>query len=119
MVTAAEQTGLGRLEDFISFAKTGTKIDATVELHKQFVAQKVHPGNSEEMNREVEIYLLTADFNFNLGTDSRKVTKVYLIGSPAESLEDSRVQVNIANARLMDDYKRLKGVNIAFVEKFY
>ena len=119
MVTATEQTGLGRLEDFISFAKTGTKIDATVELHKQFVSQKVHPGNSEEMNSEVDMYLLTADFSFKLGTDSRKVTKVYLIGSPAESIEDSRVQANIANARLKDDYKRLKGVNIAFVEKFY
>jgi len=44
------------------------------------------------MNREVEIYLLTADFNFKLGTDIRKVTKVYLIGAPSESIEDSRVQ---------------------------
>jgi hypothetical protein len=119
MTTAAEQTGLGRLEDFISFAKTGARIDAAVELHKQFVSQKVHPGNSEEMHREVDMYLLTADFNFKLGSDNRKVTKVYLIGSSSELMEESRVQINIANARLMDDYKRLKGVNIAFVEKFY
>ncbi|MGO9378203.1 MAG: hypothetical protein ACLPN1_04005 [Dissulfurispiraceae bacterium] len=119
MVTAAEQTGLGRLEDFISFAKTGAKISATVELHKQSVSQKVHPGNNEEMHREVDMYLLTSDFTFKIGNDSRKVTKVYLIGASTESVDDSRVQVNIANARLKEDYKRLNSVNIAIEEKFY
>jgi hypothetical protein len=119
MATAAEGTGFGRLEDFISFAKTGAKIHASVDLCKQFVSQKVHPGNSEEMHREVDMYLLAADFTFPIGGDTRKVAKVYLIGSPTESIEDSRVQVNIANARLREDYKRLKDVNIAIAEKFY
>jgi len=119
MATAAELTGLGRLEDFISFAKTGSKIDATVELHKRFVSQKVHPGNNEEMNREVDMYLLTADFTFKVGGDNRTVSKVYLLGSSAESIEESKVQVSIANARLKEDYNRLKNVNIAFEEKLF
>lgn len=119
MATAPEHTGLGRLEDFISFAKTGARISATVELNKQHVSQKVHPGNSEEMHSEVEMYLLTADFAFKISSDSRKVTKVYLIGALAESMDDSRVQVNIANARLKEDYKRLKSVNIDFEEKLF
>ena len=119
MATSTEHTGLGRLEDFISFAKTGAKISAAVELHKQFVSQKVHPGNSEEMHTEVDMYLLTADFNFKIAGDSRKVTKVYLLGSSTESVDDSRVQINIANARLREDYKRLKDVNIVLEEKLY
>jgi hypothetical protein len=119
MATTFEQTGLGRLEDFISFAKTGAKIDAKVVINRDCVAQKVHPGNSEESHREVDMYLLTADFTFRIGSDNRKVTKVYVIGSSAESMEDSKVQISIANARLREDYKRLKSVNISFEEKFF
>jgi len=119
MAITTEQTGLGRLEDFISFAKTGTKIAAAVNLHKHAVSQKVHPGNSEEMHSEIDMYLLTGDFKFKLGGDNRTVTKVYLIGSPAESIDESKVQVNIANARLKEDYKRLKDVNIMIEEKFF
>ncbi|HMK60022.1 MAG TPA: hypothetical protein VK452_02615 [Dissulfurispiraceae bacterium] len=119
MATSAELTGLGRLEDFISFAKTGSKINASVDLNKRPISQKVHPGNSEEMNSELDMYLLIADYKFKVGGDSRMVSKVYLLGSSAESIDESKVQVNIANARLKEDYNRLKNVNISFEERFF
>jgi hypothetical protein len=46
MATPSELTGFGRLEDFIVFAKSGAKFNAAVDLQKQSVAQKTHPGHS-------------------------------------------------------------------------
>jgi hypothetical protein len=119
MSGAAEQTGFGRLEDFISFAKTGAKIQTRIDLLKQFVSQKVHPGDTEEMKGEVDMYLLSAVFNFGIGSDNRKVSKIYMFGSAGESADDTKIHVQIANARLKEDYKRLKDVNLAFEERYF
>ena len=119
MAAASEQTGFGRLEDFISFAKTGAKIRTAVALKKQFVSQKVHPGDTEEMKGEVDMYLLSAVFTFNIGNDERSVSKIYMFGSSGEATDDAKVHVHIANARLKDDYKRLKDVNLSFEESYF
>ena len=119
MSATMEGSGFGRLEDFISFAKTGTKISTDIDLAKQFMSQKVHPGNSEEMKGEMDMYFLSAVYNFKIGGDLRKVSKVYMLSSAAESGDNSRINAQIANARLREDYKRLKDVGIAFDEKFF
>ena len=113
------QSNFGRLEDFIEIAKTGTIVNASVDLQKRSVVQKIHPNDSEEMKGESEMYLLSAIFTFKYGNEERKVSKVYLLGSAGEEVEDSRVHRNITNARLREDYKRLKKANISIEEKFF
>jgi hypothetical protein len=119
MAGTAEQTGFGRLEDFISFAKTGAKIQTDVDLRKQFASQKVHPGNSEEMKHEMDMYFLSAVYTFKIGDDKRQVLKVYVLASAGESQDDAKVNMQIANARLREDYKRLNDVNISFEQRFF
>ncbi len=119
MAGTAELTSFGRLEDFISFAKTGAKIDADINTGKQFVSQKVHPGNTEEMKHELDMYLLSAVFTFKVGSDKRQVSKVYVLASAEESADDAKINLQIANARLREDYKRLRDVNVSFEERFF
>ncbi|HTZ18299.1 MAG TPA: hypothetical protein VMB78_07650 [Dissulfurispiraceae bacterium] len=119
MAGTIEETGFGRLEDFISFAKTGTKLGVHVDLTKQFVSQRVHPGNNEEMKGEMDMYFLSAVYNFKVGGDVRKVSKVYMLASAGESSDEAKINAQIANARLREDYKRLNDVGIAFDEKFF
>jgi hypothetical protein len=106
----------GRLEDFIKTAKTGVTVNASIDLQKQSVIQKIYP---DEMQGESEMYLLSAIFTFKYGNEERRVSKVYLLGSAGETSEDSRVHTNITNARLKEDYKRLKKANISIEEKFF
>ena len=118
-MAASEPTGFGRLEDFIVFAKTGAKLHASVVLEKQVVTQKVPHGKSEEGENELDMYLLSAIFTFKMRSGDRTIAKVYLFGSNGESAHASRVHVNIANARLTADYKRLRDTNIKIDEKFF
>ncbi|MBF0506534.1 MAG: hypothetical protein HQL09_06845 [Nitrospirae bacterium] len=110
---------LVRLEDFIASAKKGLKIGVTVDLQKQYVSQKIHTGNTEELKREVNMYLLLGIFAFKIGSEERKISKVYLFGSAEESAKDARINTNIANARLQEDYKRLAAANISVEEKLF
>ena len=119
MVDFLEKGEFFRLEDFIALAKMGKDVEVTVELKKQQVAQKVHPGDTEEMKGEVGMYLLIADFAFNVGGIVKNVSKVYMFGSLEESLDTSNVNRNIANERLKVDYKRLRDVNISLKEKYF
>lgn len=119
MIGTTELMDLVRLEDFIASAKKGLKISATVDLEKQYVTQKVHPENTEEFKSEVNMYLLLGNFTFKIGNEERKVSKVYMFGSAQESANDARININIANARLRDDYKRLAAANIYFEEKSF
>jgi hypothetical protein len=118
-MAASEWAGFGRLEDFIVFAKTGAKLYASIALEKQLVTQKIPSGKSEERENELDMYLLSAFFTFKMGSGERTVSKVYLFGSTGESAHDSRVHVNIVNARLTADYKRLRDANITIDEKFF
>ncbi len=119
MVGVSKKNHLERLEHFIASAKKGSKISAAVDLQKQHVSQKVHPGDTEELKSEVDMYLLIANFTFKTGGKYRKVSKVYLFGSTQESADDARINKNIANARLLEDYKRLAAVNIPVEEKLF
>src|SRR5271169_3968233 len=113
------QSNFGRLEDFIETEKTGVIVNASVDLRKQSVIEKSHPDYDEDMKGEWVMYLLSAIFTFKYGNEERKVSKVYLLESAGEEIEDSRVHKNIANARLKEDYKRLKKANISIEEKFF
>ena len=112
-------SNLGRLEDFIKMAKTGATVNASIDLQKQFVKPKIHPDDNSEMKGESVMYLLSAIFTFKYGNEERKVSKVYLLGSAGEASEDSRAHKNITNARLKEDYKRLKNANISVEEKYF
>lgn len=110
---------LKRLEDFISIAKTGKEVKVNVSLKKEVVTQKVHPQATEEMRSELDMYLLIADYNFEVDKDITRISKVYMYGSVGESLADTKVATNIANARLKMDYDRLRSAGIVFEEKYF
>ena len=117
-MAASESAGFRRLEDFIVLARAGTKLQASVTLEKQLIKQKVPHEDIEEKENELDMYLLTAIFTFKMEGGDRMVSKVYLLGSTRESAHDSRVHVNIANARLAANYKRLRDAHITIEDKF-
>lgn len=110
---------LVRIEDFIALAREGKQVNASIELRKQLVSQKVHPEETEEMKGEIDMYLLFGDYTFTVGKDVKKVSKIYMYGSSEESLTDSKVNKSIANERLKMDYKRLSDAKIIFEEKYF
>jgi hypothetical protein len=119
MAGGNEKDELGRIEDFIVLAKEGKDVHVAIDLKKQVVAQKVHPDETEDMKREIDMYLLIADYTFTVGKDVKPVFKVYMFGSSEESLDTVKVTKSIANARLKVDYQRLKEANITFEEKYF
>ena len=109
----------GRIEDFITFAKEGKDVHAEVELKKQLVTQKVHPGDTWDMKSEIVMYLLIGAYTFRVGNEVRQVSKIYMYGYLEEPPRDFWVNINIANARLKMDYQRLKNAKISFEEKYF
>lgn len=114
-----EKGELSRIEDFIALAKEGKDVAMAIDLKKQFVAQKVHPSETEEMKSDVDMYILIGNYTFKFMTDVKQISKVYVYGSAEESMNDARVNKNIANERLKMDYKRLMEANIIFEEKYF
>lgn len=108
-----------RIEDFIEMAKEGKDVKAEIHLRKQAVSQKLHPGDTEEMKGEINMYLLLADYHFSAGNLKKVVSKIYVFGSGEEPLTDAKININIANERLKMDYQRLKNANIVFDEKYF
>jgi len=108
-----------RIEDFIALAKEGKDVKAEINLRKELIAQKLHPGDSEEMKGEVDMYLLLADYIFSVGNWKKPVSKIYVYGSSEESLNDAKINKSIANERLKMDYKRLQDAKIFFEEKYF
>ena len=47
-----------RIEDFIALAKEGKQVNASIELRKKLVSEKVHPGTFDQIKGEVDMYLL-------------------------------------------------------------
>jgi len=119
MTEMHERSEMGRLEDFIEFAKAGKQIEMEVELRKQSMTQKVHPEETHDMTGVINTYLLIADYTFKTDDQSHKVSKVYMFAAVEESADAARANRNIANFRLQVDYTRLKAANIAFQEKFF
>jgi len=110
---------LMRIEDFIDLAKRGKDVHLEIELNKQAVSQKLHPGDTEEEKYEIDMYLLIGNYKFNVEGNMNKVSKVYVYGSAEESLNVSKINKYIANERLNMDYKRLKEVNVKLEEKYF
>jgi hypothetical protein len=119
MAEVSGKNELVRIEDFIALAKEGKKVDVTVLLRKQVVSQKVHPGESEDMKGEIDMYLLLGDYTFIVGNEEKLVSKVYMYGSAEESFNDAKISKSIANERLKMDYKRLMEANITIEEKYF
>ena len=119
MVEVSGKSELLRIEDFIALAKEGKDVNVTIDLRKQPVSQKIHPGDTEELKGEIDMYLLFGDYTFKIGGWKKVVSKVYMYGSTGESLNDTRINMSIANERLKLDYQRLKDVNIHFEEKYF
>jgi hypothetical protein len=115
----AETSELLRIEDFIALAKEGKDVKAEIALGKQNVSQKVHPGETEEMKGEVDMYLLTGNYSFSVGNWKKVVSKVYMFGSSEESMNDAKINKSIANERLKMDYKRMQDAKITFEEKYF
>jgi len=110
---------LVRIEDFIALAMEGKKVDASIELRKKLVSEKVHPGTFETMKGEMDMYLLFGDYTFSVGKEGKKISKIYMYGSSEESRNEANVNKSIANARLKMDYKRLRDAKIILEEKFF
>jgi hypothetical protein len=108
-----------RIEDFLSLAKEGKDVKVEINLRKESVAQKVHPGHSEEMKGELDMYLLLADYHFNVGNWKKVVSKIYVYGTAEESLNDAKINKSIANERLKMDYQRMRDSNISFEEHYF
>jgi hypothetical protein len=108
-----------RIEDFIALAKEGKPVNASIELRKKFVTEKLHPGTFDQIKSEVDMYLLLGDYTFLVGKEVKKISKIYMYGSSEESLNEVNVNKSIANARLKMDYKRLRDSNIILEEKFF
>jgi len=119
MAGILEGKAYNRLEDFISLAKEGKEVKLEVGLKKQMVTQKVHPGDTEEMRSEIEMYLLSGEYTFRVGDESRHISKIYVAGTVSETLDAAKQNIAIANARLEMDYKRLREVNIGFKKKYF
>jgi hypothetical protein len=110
---------LVRIEDFIALSVEGKQVNASIELRKKFVSEKVHPGTFEPRKGEVDMYLLFGDYTFSVGKDVQIISKIYMYGSSEESLDEANVNKSVANARLKMDYKRLRDAKILLEEKFF
>jgi len=119
MAERFEKGEMLRLEDFMSLAREGKDVKLSVSLSKQTFAQKVHPGDTEEMRAELDMYMLLADYSFNVGSWVKKVSKIYVAGAVGEPLNAGRQNVHVANERLRMDYKRLKEAYIKFEEQYF
>ncbi|NPB09887.1 MAG: hypothetical protein GXO17_05980 [Thermodesulfobacteria bacterium] len=106
-----------RLEDVIQLAKAGQKIKAEVQLLKRPIILKIHP--EAQIVEETEAYLLTAKFKFYIGDQTVEIERIYVMGFPTEEFEQERANINVANARLKEDYRRLKEAGIEIVEEKY
>ena len=119
MVEVSGKSELLRIEDFIALAKEGKDVSVKIDLRQEFVSQKVHPADTEELKGAIDMYLLFGDFTFRIGSWKKVISKVYMHGSTGESLSDTKISKSIANERLKLDYRRLKDVNIHFEEKYF
>jgi hypothetical protein len=108
-----------RLEDFIVLSKGGQKLEAEIELRKQYIIQEVNPDETGERRDEVDAYLLIGDYDFELEGESYKLSKVYLMGYTTEPAYIAKLNRNIANNRLEMDYQRLKDADIKLKAKYF
>ncbi len=106
-----------RLQDVIEKAKKAQKATGEVVLLKRPVKFLVHP--EAELVEEKEARIYAALFKFNIDDEIMLVEKTYVIEFITESPEEMMLNRNLANARLKDDYKRLKEAGIEIEEKYF
>jgi hypothetical protein len=114
-----EQKLFNRLEDFISIAGKGEKVDLTVVLNKRIFTRKFDSYTSGDPEDEIDMYILAADFLFVVAGEAMEVTKYYVSGIEGESLIATKNNLYVANERLKMDYKRLREAKIIFLEKYW
>ena len=114
-----EQRMFNRLEDFISIARKGEKIDLTVELNKRIFTPKFDSYTMGDQKDEIDIYIFSADYLFVVAGEAMEVTKYYGSGIKGTSLIETKNNIYVANERLKMDYKRLREAKIIFSEKFW
>jgi len=107
------------LEDFIRLAKEGKDVQVKVDLRKETISQKVHPGHTADKRGEVDAYLLIGDYTCRVAGEVHQVPKVYVFGSGEEPLDTARIHKHMANERLRRDYNRLKAAKIKIEEKYF
>lgn len=115
----AEHQVLSRLEDFISLARKGEKVELTVTLNKRVFTRKFSPHIAGETEDELDMYILSADYFFVVEGKVNEITKFYVSGIEGESTGKTERNIYIANERLKMDYARLKDAKIVFLEKFW
>ncbi len=99
-----------RLEDIIKLAQAGNRIEGEVNQARITATCKVHP--EAEIVEEKEAYFLKAMFRFKLADQVYRVEKVYVMGFSDEDLDTTRLNKNIANSRLKEDFRRLKEAGV-------
>jgi hypothetical protein len=114
-----EKSVVSRLEDCISLARKGEKVDLTVTLNKQIFTRKFYPLTTGASEDEIDMYILTADYAFLVEGKTYEITKFYASGIEGESLSETKRNIHIANERLKVDYKRLREAEIVFAEIFW
>ena len=125
MVEISGKGKLLRIEDFIALAKEGKDVKVAIDLKKQLVTQKVPPGDTEDVKKEIDMYLFmtiytfNAIYNFSAEKQVNQISKVYMLAFSEESPDALKINTAIANARLKMDYQRLKDAKITFEEKYF
>lgn len=114
-----EQRMFNRLEDFISIARKGEKVDLSVVLNKRIFTRKFGSYTMGDPEDEIDMYMLSADYLFVVAGEAFEVTKYYVSGIEGESLITTKHNIYIANERLKMDYKRLREASVIFSEKFW
>ncbi len=106
-----------RLEDIIKLAQAGNRIEGEINLARITAICKVHP--EAEIVEEKEAYFLKAMFRFKLADQVYRVEKVYVMGFSDEDLDTTRLNKNIANSRLKEDFQRLKEAGVVLEERYF
>ena len=114
-----EKHYINRLEDVISLAKEGKRVDIEIELKNVPMIRDIPSGEAHEVAHKINTHLLIAYYTFKIDLQSYKFSKVYMFATTEESLISAQMNKDIANDRLQVDYKRLKNAHIHFHEKFF
>ena len=108
-----------RLEDLITIARKGKKVELTVELDKQVYTRKFAPHTMGDSGDEIDMYIFAANYVFVIEGKIHEFTKFYASGVEGEAPSAVQREIDVANERLKMDYKRLRDANIIFSEKFW
>ena len=114
-----EQRMFNRLEDFISIARKGEKVDLTVVLNKRIFTPKFVLYTMGDPEDGIDMYIFSADYLFVVAGEAMEVTKYYGSGIEGKSLIATKNNIYVANERLKMDYKRLREAKIIFLEKYW